>query len=369
MEISEIDVNFDFSFKIPDNTVYFDCFDDPIEINGLYEPKKIKKYLRLPEEFEKDEDISPGVRELIHNTAGGRVRFATDSLYVVIMIELSDAVSVSHFSPLGHSGADIFISERGKDDYLFKSPVLPPAVIDGKHKKYGGMIFFSDYDRFESHEVMIDLPPYNGVNSIYIGIGENSKIYSPVPYRKKKPVYFYGASITQGACASRPGNNYPNLLSRWLSCDFYNLGFSGNAKGEKKIANYLAGSDAAALVIDMDISANDIEIFKNTHYPFYEEIRKSNKSVPLIFLSFPKYPKIHHPSGSRFRDHIISNRIICETCIKAWQNGDENVYYIDGETLFGTTDQDFCTVDYSHPNDYGFYKIAEGLYPTLKKII
>ncbi|MBQ4043418.1 MAG: hypothetical protein IJD06_05410, partial [Clostridia bacterium] len=38
--------------------------------------------------------------------------------------------------------------------------------------------------------------------------------------------------------------------------------------------------------------------------------------------------------------------------------GDKNVYFIDGETLFEGEFRDSCTVDGSHPNDLGFFRMA-----------
>ena len=369
LNIKDIDPNFKVTDVIPDNTVLMSVFEAPIKIEGLYKPVETKKYLRMPEKYISMETINEGTRKLIEHTAGGRIRLATDSPYLTVSVELSGIVHAPHMSVLGQSGVDIYIAEQGCSDYNYRKSVMPVKLTEDSDRFYNGVIRFSDFDQHKAHEVMIHLPLYNGVSSVYIGIKEGSNIMAPVKYKYEKPVYFYGASITQGGCASRPGNNYPNHLSRWLNTDFVNLGFSGSAQGEKEIAEYLANSDASAVVVDLDISINDIEIFRKTHYPFYKYVREVNKDLPLIFMSFPKYPKIHHEPGSKYRDHIISDQIIRETCYHAQQANDENVYYIDGETLFGTENQDACTVDYCHPNDYGFYHMAKGIYPTLKKVL
>ena len=54
--------------------------------------------------------------------------------------------------------------------------------------------------------------------------------------------------------------------------------------------------------------------------------------------------------------------------LKAKENSDKNVYFIDGETLLGVEDWDMCTVDNCHPNDLGFYRMAERVYSVLKQI-
>ena len=43
-----------------------------------------------------------------------------------------------------------------------------------------------------------------------------------------KPVVFYGTSITQGGCASRPGMSFVNIVGRDLDVPVVNLGFSGS---------------------------------------------------------------------------------------------------------------------------------------------
>ena len=55
------------------------------------------------------------------------------------------------------------------------------------------------------------LPLYNGVDDMEIGI-KNGNFFKPLVPRKEKPILFYGTSIMQGACASRPGLAIPSIL-------------------------------------------------------------------------------------------------------------------------------------------------------------
>ena len=50
-------------------------------------------------------------------------------------------------------------------------------------------------------------------------------------------------------------------------------------------------------------------------------------------------------------------------------SGDQNVYYIDGETFFGDADRTLCTIDPTHPNDLGFYRMDSKVLPVLKKCL
>lgn len=368
-DIAQIDENFRIADIQAEDLRYYSVLEEPFSIHGLYRPRELQRFTRMPDSFRENPAICEGTRELIPNTAGGRIRFATNSPYIAVLVELEGIMVLGHMAATAHSGMDIMVCKRGKNEHTFKKVCMPTRFSEDADRFYKGFLKFEDYDQYDEHEVMLHMPLYNSVKSVYVGIKEGCSVFSPVEYKVKKPVYFYGASITQGGCASRPANNYPNFLSRWLDCDFVNLGFSGSAAGEPEMAEYLASQDASAIVLDLDMRLRDPEVFRNTFEPFYRKLRSINKEVPIITMSFPKYPKIHHPVTSNYRDHVISNRIILDTCLKAWNEGDEKLWYLDGETMFGEEDQECCTVDYSHPNDLGFYRMAQALLPLVKRAI
>ena len=174
--------------------------------------------------------------------------------------------------------------------------------------------------------------------------------------RFDKPIVFYGSSITQGGVASRPGNAYTAIASRRLCCDHINLGFSGSAKGESEIAEYIAGLDMKAFVYDYDHNAPNSEHLRLTHEKLYRRIRESHSDIPYIMIS--------KPTG--YEHDRVRRAIIMDTYRNAVNDGDENVYFLDGATLFVGDEREACTVDGCHPNDLGFYRFAKALEPILK---
>lgn len=61
--------------------------------------------------------------------------------------------------------------------------------------------------------------------------------------------------------------------------------------------------------------------------------------------------------------------VIRHTYESARKRGDENVYFVDGEQLFrGYADTD-CTVDGSHPNDLGFFRMAEKIGAVVERCL
>jgi hypothetical protein len=140
--------------------------------------------------------------------------------------------------------------------------------------------------------------------------------------------------------------------------DFVNLGFSGSAKGELSMAEYIAGLDMSLSVYDYDHNAPDVEYLRATHQKMYDRIREKHPTIPYVMISRPDY----FPNE---KESIARRQVVVDTYHYAIGKGDQNVYYIDGASIFRGPFEDSCTVDGCHPNDLGFSKMAEAIYPIL----
>ena len=87
------------------------------------------------------------------------------------------------------------------------------------------------------------------MTSLEIGVPKGAA-FVPVAPRKDKPILFYGTSITQGGCASRPGMSFTNILRRRLNRPVLNFGFSGNGQTELEVGRFLVELDPAVFVLD-----------------------------------------------------------------------------------------------------------------------
>ena len=178
-------------------------------------------------------------------------------------------------------------------------------------------------------------------------------------YLNEKPVVTYGSSITQGGCASRPGMSYQAILSRKLNCDYVNLGFSGSAKGEDEMIDYISNLDMSLFILDYDYNAPSCEHLKNTHEKLFKAVRKNHPDLPVIMMCRPK----HILTGEE-----CERRETIETTYKnALEKGDNNVYFIDGAELTSLCGNE-GTVDSCHPTDFGFNSMAEAVYNVMKDI-
>ena len=281
-------------------------------------------------------------------TAGGRVKFATDSNKIAVYAEYASIAKVPNYSLSATMGFDIYSGER------FVGVFVPP--MDAKIS-YESVIELSDTDG-SMQEYTINFPICSEVTRLLIGVDSASKILPGKRYKNETPIIFYGSSTTQGACASHPGNSYPLILSRVLDADIINLAFWGNAKGEEAMARYIAGLDMSAFVYDYDYNAPSAEHLRETHEVMFKIIRERHPDLPIIILSAPK----PYPTES----DIERIEIIKKTYENAVNRGDKLVYVFSGSEMLASV-RDLALADNVHPGDVGFAAISTALIPILQK--
>lgn len=355
MKLAEIDKNFAIPSNIGrDDVVWFDIDDEPFRIYGVTKSKD-GRYIRMPDEVAKN--VSDGVHSLITCTAGGRVRFSTDSPFIAIKTEqpLMEEKNPRMTNAM-KNGFDLFINKNGKA--YFTAAFVPECC------EVGG---FEQLKETHSGGKMIDytmnFPLYGRVNKVLVGIKEGSHIDSGAEYEKMKPIVYYGSSITQGACASRPGTCYEALISQMYNLDYINLGFSGCCKGEIPMAEYLAGLDMSIFVCDYDHNAPSAEYLRETHGRLYDIIRAKHPNVPYIMITKPDCYEYNRTDVARRRE------VVYETFMRAVKSDDKNVYFIDGERLFDGDGRDNCTAEGCHPTDLGFYCMSRAIGEVIRQII
>ena len=341
------------AIKQPDAVLY-DVRKPPFSLYGFYRPLEEPQFKRLPDDIAKA--TNEGVARLYLDTAGGRVRFSTDSDYVAIRAEMPVITRFPHMPLTGTAGFDLYIDDPESGDSRYRGSFLPPyRMEDG----FESVLTLPDR---RMRYFTIHFPLYSQVKNLFVGIRSGAMLGEGVGYRKELPVVYYGSSITQGGCASHPGNAYQNILSRTLRLDHLNLGFSGNGKAEDVIVNYMTTLPMLAFVSAYDHNAPNPEYLRATHQKLYDAIRASHPDIPIILLTRPDFE--NHMSTSRLRRDVVM-----DTLRHARANGDENVWFLDGSSFFRGLYADACTVDGTHPNDLGFARIAEKLGDELRHVL
>ena len=352
MTIEQIDKNFaKQEVEIKDGKATYHLPNENFSLFGLQYDKDNKRFTRLPDAVAKA--TSDNVRHLATKTAGGRLCFKTNSSFIELSATYPALCNMRHMPLTGSSGFSLF--EDTPDGEKFVG--LLNAYPADKQGFTAACALKGDVLR----DYILYFPLYNDVYDLTITLDEQAKIQPFCPYQDKLPILYYGSSITQGGCASRPDNSYQAIICKKNRIDYINLGFSGSAKGEKAMADYLSQIPCSIFVCDYDHNAHSPEELQSTHYPLYETYRKANPKTPILFITRPDY-----------RDPIVDEKyikIVKATYEKAKAQGDDNVYFILGKTFFEGGQVCDYTVDNCHPTDRGFAAMADKIYPVIQEIL
>lgn len=349
-DISALDKNFAYKAFSENGIVYRDIRMAPFSVYGIEWDDEVG-YVRVPNALAIQ--IREQFAQLNRNVAGGRIRFRTDSDEIYVKCKISGSWRMTHMADAGSAGLDVYEVVDGKQKFL--CPILPQKQTSDEWTERAKI-------PAGEHDIILNLPIFTSFTEILVGVKEGSHLSEGGKYKYEKPIVFYGSSITHGACASRPGNIYENMISRRFDTNYVNLGYSGNAKGEKPLMDYIAGLEMSIFVLDYDHNARDPEYLDSTHYAAYRTVRDAQPSLPIIMVTRPDYDK-PGDSGKPYRD------VVARTYEKALAEGDGNVYFVDGEKEFSTFVSDGLSVDGSHPNDLGFALMAQKIGDVIANLL
>ncbi len=305
---------------------------------------------RLPDELI---ERLPSLDFLGRRVPGGRICFKTNSEHINFKVKLKTLSVDIGMSLYSCQSLSVFVGERSNSRFLglFCPPNYDTKEFKGCFTKSG-----------EMEDVTVLLPRNEIIDTVDIEIDDGAEICEPTPYKHSRPILYYGSSITEGGISCNMSNAYNAIISRHLDVDYYNFGFSGNAKGELAMADYINTIDMSVFVYDYDHNAPTVEHLKSTHEPFFKRIREKNPKLPVVMMTRP-YANYGEDERSR-RD------IVYTTYKNALDSGDKNVYFIDGEEFFKDfPDKELCFIDTIHPNDLGFHMMAKRIEPVIRDIL
>ena len=354
--ISEIDKNLAVETVCNLPIVFRNATEEPFSIHGLLDPHDGAPYHRIPDGVAAA--TNDGVKWLNYHTSGGRVRFKTSSPHLAIKVKLSGVGLMPHMTLVGTAGLDVYLGgyEGYPGGYRYHASCMTEGGNDAAIKMtnnhgYTNMVWLPTEGM---KDVLLNLPLYGGIDELWIGLSPDATVEAADPYRDLLPTVYYGSSITQGACASRAGNTYPNILSRKFNFDYLNLGFAGACKAEDAIIDYLCQLPMQMLVFDYDHNSPSPEYLRQTHLPALRKLRKAHPDIPMVLLS---KPNIH--TG---REQAIERMRIVEESYEALQKeSNAPVHFVNGQEIYESCDSEMMTIDGTHPTDLGFYCMAKAL--------
>lgn len=315
-------------------TVWFDAQDLLVVGKGWTDTNSF--YERLPARAQ-GRVIQP-VWDLRRNTAGLNVRFSVDARSVKARWTLVNTkdLAMIHMPATGVSGVDLYARDKdGKWRF----------VNNGKPQGETNTASFGL--QTVGTECMLYLPLYNGVTSVQIGIPRDAKLTVPDEASLGKPIVFYGTSITQGACASRPGMAATAIVGRALDMPVINLGFSGSGVMELSMAELISEVDASAYVLDCLWNMRPEQVTERT-VPFVKILRQKHPDTPIYLVE---------DSSVWGFTPTAKGKLLRAEYQKLKAGGVKNVYFISNEGMLG--DDTEGTVDTTHPNDLGMMRQAQ----------
>jgi hypothetical protein len=310
---------------------------------------KESPYDRLP--FSYKELVRTPVWELSKSSAGISIRFSTNTSNLKVKWELLNNFSMDHMPDTGIKGVDLYF--RNGKEWQYINTGRPQGLIN-EYTLIENM-------KEEMREFKIFLPLYDGIKNIEIGIDSASNILKPTK-NKRKPIIFYGTSITQGGCASRPGMVHTNIISRKLDVDVVNFGFSGNGRMEQPIAEIISSVEPSLYIIECMPNMIKPEFITERTIPLVNTIRKQNPDTPIVFVDLFKSPITILNEKARNENKAMDDALKVEF-EKMIKNGYKNIHLIETPKL-DHIDQE-GTVDAIHFTDLGFQNYADFLISQL----
>jgi len=292
------------------------------------------------------------------SSAGISIRFRTNATRIAVRWSLREIDPLSkEAGSIGTDGVDLYCNTGTGWQY----------VNTGKPKQKMNQFILLRNGKGECKEYLLNLPLYNGVDSLSIGINATAEISKPVEKYliEKKPIIYYGSSITQGAAASRPGMAYTNILSRKLDRPFINFGFSGEGKFDLSVALAMSEVDASLYIVDCTPNSKK-DIICDSAIKVVRLLKAKRPLIPILLAEAFYY------EDSYFNKGDLSNvddkrRELRRAFDLLKQSGIKGLYYKKGDGLIGYDHEG--TSDGVHPNDVGMLRFSEQMLPVIKSIL
>lgn len=326
------------------------------KIHGKVRATTEKVFTRVPSIYYSDDDKSSQrlkKERFPEFTAGFYITFETNSQTLSIP-----------FTTLMASGRRV-----GAMDLALESALELYEVIDGEPKfikyttppkgQFSGLLTHTAKDTKDRIYLAL-FPSYNGITDMKIKTDEGSHLREAEIFEEsaKLPILFYGTSITQGACASRPGKSYTATALFELRHEVINLGFDGAGTINDQMVDFLVQIPSSVFVIDAvwNISSLDRNLIEQRLKGLITRYRTNFPHTPILLMS--KFNRASYPPGAW--EEVLFKKVYLELR----DAGMNDLYF-----------QPRGNVSYlqwgggTHPNDAGMKTMADIINRRIKGIL
>jgi GDSL-like Lipase/Acylhydrolase family/N-terminus of Esterase_SGNH_hydro-type len=307
-------------------------------------------FSRLPVDAE--DLVREPVWNLSRNSAGVAAHFITDATEIHIQWKVLNDFHMVHMAGTGIRGLDLYVKN---DNKWFHLGTGKPYNEENTRQLIKNLTA-------EPREYMLYCPLYDGLTSLYIGINPEAEITEVK--RDEKPLVFYGTSITQGGCVSRPGMAYPAIVGRALDRESINLGFSGNGRMDPEIIDYISEIDADCYIFDC-FPNMDLVMIKDRTERELKKLLERKPKTPVLMV-----PNIMAEDG--WFDPEVYNATLAENkelveIYKRLKPQHKNLFMVPFKQIRNVAVEG--TVDGIHLTDFGAVKMAEVMEKWIKRLI
>jgi hypothetical protein len=304
--------------------------------------------------------VRGAVWRLSKQSAGLSICFHTNAPSVKVRYKVTGGLNMFHMPTTGVSGVDLYATDAdGRLRWCASKFNL--SFKDTINYEFKDLTYFTGEDKGYDFELF--LPLYNEVSWMEIGVPEDRELRF-IPASSEKPIVVYGTSIAQGACASRTGMAWTNIVHRESGLPVINLGFSGNGQLEEEMFGFLAEIDAKLFVIDClpNMSTERTELIFDRLMKGISMLREKSQA-PILLV---EHDYANGVSSQQNIDWYSGSNREQRRVFKALQeNGVRNVFYLSHEELAFTQDS---MVEGLHPNDLGMREYADAYLRKLAEI-
>jgi len=333
--------------------------DFPVIEGQAWSAEVAAPYDRFPARAEKT--LNPNVWNISHSSAGLYIKFKTNASGIVIRYTVKGALDMTHMPATGVSGVDLYsIDPNGQWKWA-------PAVHsfgDTIEYRFSNIMVSSEFPG-RDYEYRLYLPLYNTVTWLTIGVPGNSSFHF-MPLSAEKPIVVYGTSIAQGACASRPGLAWTNLLSRISGYEVINLGFSGNGRLEPEVIDYLDQLDPDFFILDClpNVADRSPDEVRQKIINAVEQMRRAHPATPIILAEHAGFGNESTNELNRTRCSNV-NAALGKALADLHTRRVKGLYVLEKKAIGLDGD---CFVDQVHPNDAGMMRYARAYERVIRRI-
>ncbi len=174
MKIQEIDKNFLQNAEYDrEKVTLYDVTEAPFSLHGIFYDRARGKFLRMPQD--RAMRVSDGVGYLVQHTAGGRVRFSTDSKTLTLIVEYDGLEIMSHMAISGCCG--FALCENGEEEVLVRG--IYPLYTEQE-----GFVRKVELVGEGMRDYTLHFPLYQGIKKVYIGLENGARVGAGKAYEK-----------------------------------------------------------------------------------------------------------------------------------------------------------------------------------------